>query len=251
MKGAVRDTGVHLGIADGQRFPFSCVCSENPRDLNFVRDQNTLRAAAGLATDAVPSCPGNRIPCTNAPLLFPLRGAKMNPGSKRHGRNHREELEKGCEGSCPTHGESGARGPAPASDLLWSCHDTLGTGTWAPEPGEPPSALPWTARFYGADSSTRLPVLPHQPLCPKKMGRAPVTTNLPGTTSTDPQHYAFSPGLQPTNISLRSRGLCLPWAPAACRFLPSFTLICVSLSQAENHLGDTECFPYGTHLIKY
>lgn len=57
MKGAVRDTGVNLGIADGQRFHFFRVCSENPRDLNFTTDQNTLRAAAGLATDAVPSRP--------------------------------------------------------------------------------------------------------------------------------------------------------------------------------------------------
>lgn len=85
----------------------------------------------------------------------------MNPGSKRRGKNHREEREKGCEGSCPTHGESGARGPAPASDLLWSCHDTLGTGTRAPEPGNPHQrspGLPGSTERTAAQGSLCCPI---------------------------------------------------------------------------------------------
>lgn len=142
-------------------------------------------------------------------------------------------------------------------DLVWSCHDKLAADKWAPRAGENIHKVSsWKAWFfYKADRSTRLPMLPDQHLCLKKRSKALVPTNPPGAISISslstlniiPSHHFSSQQTLPYDY----RELCLPRVPAACRFLPSFRLIYVSLSQVENYLSDIECFPYGIHLIKY
>ena len=160
----------------------------------------------------------------------------------------------------------GARGPSlkPCSsatgqqaDPGWSCDDKLAAGKRAPRAGENIRQVSsWKARFfYKADRSTRLPMLLDQQSRLKKTSEALAPTNLPGAISISslpslsiiPSHQFSSQQTSPCDC----HEPCLPRVPAARRFLPSLRLIYVSLSQVENYLSDTECFPYGTRLIKY